>query len=309
MGSKGGEETQLTPLSHEPAEPTTEEVPGLTILAHADRSRVGERLALPALAAASDVLVARQEPVFRAPRSWESRPLGDRSISRRHLRFTPGDEPGGVNLELGDSRTRVAADGRPVERRRAFTAAEIERGLALQLGRRTVLLLHRLPLHVPKDTTGGFGLVGDSRAMVEIRREINRLADLDVAVLLRGATGTGKELVARALHRAGPRQQRPFVAVNMATLSPSLAAAELFGAVRGAYTGAGRARAGFFEAADGGTLFLDEIGETPSEVQPMLLRALEEREILPVGAVEPRRVDVRIIAATDTHLGEAAASG
>jgi two-component system nitrogen regulation response regulator GlnG len=128
-------------------------------------------------------------------------------------------------------------------------------------------------------------------------------------VLLRGETGTGKELVARALHDAGRRRQGPYVAVNMAALPPSLAAAELFGAARGAYTGADRAKTGFFRAAQGGTLFLDEVGDMPSEVQALLLRALESREIQPVGSVETVPIDVRIVAATDAALEAAITEG
>ncbi|HSG41277.1 MAG TPA: sigma 54-interacting transcriptional regulator, partial [Thermoanaerobaculia bacterium] len=112
-----------------------------------------------------------------------------------------------------------------------------------------------------------------------------------------------------ALHDAGSRRGRPYLAVNMAAVPPTLAAAELFGAARGAYTGADRKRDGYFQRADGGTLFLDEVGETPPEVQALLLRALETREIQPVGGDDLRRVDVRLIAATDAHLEDAVTAG
>jgi two-component system nitrogen regulation response regulator GlnG len=127
-------------------------------------------------------------------------------------------------------------------------------------------------------------------------------------VLLRGETGTGKELAARALHDAGPRRRRGFLAVNMGAVPPTLAAAELFGAARGAFTGADQKRIGYFTRADGGTLFLDEIGETPAEVQILLLRALDNREIQPVGGGDPQPVDVRLIAATDADLEGAMAA-
>src|SRR6185295_19168563 len=110
-----------------------------------------------------------------------------------------------------------------------------------------------------------------------------------------------KELVATAIHESGPRPKSPLVCVNMAALPPTLAAAELFGATRGAYT-SGRAQEGYFRAAAGGTLFLDEIGAAPPELQAMLLRALDTSEIYALGAQRPERVDVRIIAATDAHL-------
>jgi two-component system, NtrC family, nitrogen regulation response regulator GlnG len=128
-------------------------------------------------------------------------------------------------------------------------------------------------------------------------------------VLLCGETGTGKELVAHAIHAAGPRRAGPYVTLNLGAIPPALAAAELFGAARGAFTGADRRRAGHFERAASGTLFLDEIGEAPPEVQVLLLRALECGEIQPVGSEAPQRVDVRCVAATDADLDAAAARG
>jgi two-component system nitrogen regulation response regulator GlnG len=145
--------------------------------------------------------------------------------------------------------------------------------------------------------------------MEAVRQAIARVAPLGVPVLLRGETGTGKEIVARALHEHGPRSGRPFLAVNLGALPPTLAAAELFGAERGAYTGAVRDTPGYFVRTHGGTLFLDEIGEAPPEIQVMLLRALETQEVVPVGGQKPRCVDVRIISATDSNLEEALRAG
>jgi two-component system nitrogen regulation response regulator GlnG len=125
---------------------------------------------------------------------------------------------------------------------------------------------------------------------------------VNAPVLLRGESGTGKELVAHAIHEASPRRTGPYVAVNMAAIPPSLAAAELFGATRGAFTGADHDRPGYFSRAHRGTLFLDEIGETAPEVQALLLRVLEAGEVQAVGGLEPRRVDVRVLAATDADL-------
>jgi two-component system nitrogen regulation response regulator GlnG len=135
------------------------------------------------------------------------------------------------------------------------------------------------------------------------------VAPLSTPVLLRGETGTGKELVARALHEHGPRASKPFLSVNLAAVPPSLAAAELFGSRRGAYTGSVRDQRGYFALADGGTLYLDEVGEAPPEVQVMLLRALETGEIVPVGDPAPHKVDVRIVSATDTDLEMAIRQG
>src|SRR6185436_13729067 len=126
---------------------------------------------------------------------------------------------------------------------------------------------------------------------------------------LRGETGTGKELLARAIHQASSRRAAPYFALNMAAIPASLAAAELFGAAKGAFTGADRRRVGYFGRAQGGTLFLDEIGELPADLQPLLLRVLENGEIQPVGGEETLRVDVRILAATDANLESAIEEG
>ena len=211
-------------------------------------------------------------------------------------------------MRRGDSTMAVEVAGRPVQAEHLCSAADLERGAVLLLAERIVLLLHRIP-PVPARETERFGLIGDGAAMARLRADIRRVADLEVAVLLRGETGTGKELAARAIHRSSPRRSRPYLAVNMGAIPPTLAAAELFGAARGAFTGAGERRAGYFSQAHGGTLFLDEIGETPAEVQVLLLRALETGEVQPVGAESPRRVDVRVLAATDADLEAAIEAG
>lgn len=274
-------------------------VPGLTILWHPDPGRIGEKLPLSEIGSGRSLALSRLAPSFAAA-SGEPRPLSVVHISRRPIWLCPGAEPGSLRLERAESGTEMLVEGRRPADHYTFSAAEIESGLVLLLSRRVVLFLHLLDpstCHVD----GSFGLIGRSAAIFGLCRQIGAATDFALPVLLRGETGTGKELVARALHQAGPRRDRPFVAVNMAALPSTLAAAELFGAVRGAYTGSG-GRKGLFQAADGGTLFLDEIGEAPLEVQVLLLRALEEGRIRPVGSVESRKVDVRIVAATDTDL-------
>jgi DNA-binding NtrC family response regulator len=152
-------------------------------------------------------------------------------------------------------------------------------------------------------------LVGAAAPMVELRRTIDKVAGSGATVLITGDSGTGKELVARALHYAGDRAAAPFVPVNCGALVESLLESELFGHVRGAFTGADRDKRGLFVAAHGGTLFLDEIGELPLELQPKLLRALQDGEVKPVGGTEPVRVDVRVVAATNRDLREQIAAG
>ena len=148
------------------------------------------------------------------------------------------------------------------------------------------------------------GWVAESPVMREVVRQTLALADTNATVLIRGASGTGKELVARALHADGPRANGPFVAVNCAAFAESLLESELFGHEKGSFTGAVTRRAGAFELAEGGTLFLDEIGDAPPAVQVKLLRVLEDREIMRVGGQKSFRVDVRLVSATNRDLDE-----
>ena len=155
----------------------------------------------------------------------------------------------------------------------------------------------------------GDALVGDTPAMRQLFRAIGRLAQAPLTVLITGETGTGKELVARALHRESPRARKPFVALNTAAIPAELLESELFGHEAGAFTGAARRHTGRFEQADGGTLFLDEIGDMPAPLQTRLLRVLAEGEFFRVGGRELIRVDVRVIAATHQDLEALAREG
>lgn len=153
------------------------------------------------------------------------------------------------------------------------------------------------------------GLLTTAPEMHALFRRIERAARSDAPVLIRGATGTGKELVARALHDVSSRSPKPFRAVNCATFSPELLASELFGHIRGAFTGAVKDRPGLFQIADGGTVFLDEIAEMAVEVQARLLRVLQEQSFVPVGGSAPVQVDVRLISATHEALRERVDAG
>jgi DNA-binding NtrC family response regulator len=152
-------------------------------------------------------------------------------------------------------------------------------------------------------------IIGNSAAMTDIFRIVEKVADSDASVLITGESGTGKELVARSIHERSSRKNAPFITINCAAIPRDLLESELFGHVRGAFTGAVKDKPGKFLQADGGTLFLDEIGELPLELQPKLLRALQERVIEPVGGTVPLKLDVRILAATNLDLENALSSG
>src|SRR5919112_1121945 len=152
-------------------------------------------------------------------------------------------------------------------------------------------------------------IVGRSERMQVIFRLVDQVAPARSTVLITGESGTGKEVVAKAIHEQSPRSSKPFVTVNSSNIPSELLESELFGHTRGAFTGAVAAKKGLFEVADGGSIFLDEIGDIPPETQARLLRVLQEREFTPLGDTVPRRVDVRIIAATNVDLKEAVRQG
>ncbi|MFT3707218.1 MAG: sigma-54 dependent transcriptional regulator [Archangium sp.] len=173
-----------------------------------------------------------------------------------------------------------------------------------RLARRTTALENQL------EARHGFeALVGSSPKMLEVFKLIEAVAPTTATVLIHGESGTGKELVARAIHRRSPRSLQPFVTINCSAMTQTLLETELFGHVRGAFTGANTSRRGLFQAADGGTLFLDEVADMAASTQAALLRALQEGEVRPVGGTTPISVDVRVIAASHTELSELVSQG
>jgi len=230
--------------------------------------------------------------------------LSDERVSSRHLQLTPLPSGRFLATDLGSSNGTFFEGSR-------VQALEVSAGASFKLGR-TVLRVEPQPrrLELRPSQSRRFGeLVAESLAMREIFAVLELAAQGDATVLVTGETGTGKELVARALHDASPRRKAPFVAVDCGALPESLLDSELFGHVKGAFTGAHGDRKGAFLRADGGTLFLDELGRVSPAVQAKLLRVLEERRVKPVGADLEKPVDVRVVAATPTDLTASIAAG
>ncbi|MDC0712157.1 sigma 54-interacting transcriptional regulator [Stigmatella sp. ncwal1] len=274
-------------------------IPALTLVSHSMAHRVGERLLLEPLTLGREVALSRNLPDFQRPGSSLGLPLADPFLSRKPLVFSPAPEEG-LRLNPGEG-SKVSIGGMLLSGPWEFTREEVAAGIPLELAGRVVLLLHLADLSLT-ETADTLGMVGVGGGVQRVRRHIEQVADLNVPVLVRGETGSGKELIARAIHQRSKRRDKAFISVNLGAIPKELAAAELFGAHKGAYTGSTRDREGFFRAAHEGTLFLDEVGEAPPEVQVMLLRVLETGEIYPVGGHTPVATDVRLIAATDAQL-------
>jgi two-component system, NtrC family, nitrogen regulation response regulator GlnG len=283
-GKSPADDTTLRPRGRAIARPVIGT--WLTVLWHPSAGRIGEVALLPEK-------LSRLEPDFTTP-GGAGTPLGDPHVSRKPVVLATH----GARLRISaPAEAELLVDG--AAGGADLDEAALASGVVLELADRVALLVHRRTAPLGGEQ---HGLVGESEAIERLRAEIARIAELDAPVLVSGETGAGKERVARALHEASGRAEGPFVAVNMATLGVGTAASALFGHARGAFTGADRAHVGLFEQADGGTLFLDEIGDTAAEVQAMLLRVLETGEVTPLGGEGTRRVDVRLIAASDADL-------
>ena len=183
-----------------------------------------------------------------------------------------------------------------------FTPDEVSIVVKKAIERKSLLLENIYLRSELQEKYGFHNIVGKSKKMQEVYRTIVKVAPTDRTVMIYGQTGTGKELVARAIHYNSPRKDKPFVPVDCAVLSENLLESELFGHIRGSFTGAVTTKPGLFEVAEGGTVFLDEIGNISLSIQAKLLRVLQEREFTPVGGTTPKKVDIRIIAATNKDL-------
>jgi DNA-binding NtrC family response regulator len=266
-----------------------------TILRVADRP-VAIQVRGFALAVGDQTVHATQRSLLIGTHPSADLVLVDPMVSRLHARIDVEDSEY-VLRDLGSTNgTRVAG----TRIREAF----LDDGAVIDLGatRITFTLLDE-PFEIKLADSDEFeGLIGSSVEMRELFALCERIAPSDAAVIIHGETGTGKDLVARALHARSRRRDRPLVVFDCAAVPPSLIESELFGHEKGAFTGALAHRAGVFERADGGTVFLDELGELPIEQQPKLLRCLETGEVTRVGASKPIQVDVRVVAATNRDL-------
>lgn len=274
----------------------------LTILFHPDPERIGEHWEGALQQRRVTLELGRHQPEFRAA-GGGSRGLEDDHVSRQSLQLTYNHN--GLRVRRHAQACRCRFNGELLQDPDAdgiyLDVGQLAGGGVLQLAHTVVLWVHAGPPRGTAPAGVAQSLLGGSAAMVTLRQQIARAGATDFDVLVLGETGSGKEEVATALHRASPRAGRALVPVNMAAIPESLAASLLFGSARGAYTGAGAASRGYFRQAEGGTLFMDEIGAVPPEIQPQLLRALQQREVQVVGG-DLVAVDVRVIAATDSPL-------
>jgi DNA-binding NtrC family response regulator len=276
---------------------------------------IATRAASPGLDAGQNLVVS----VLTGARKGHKQPLGERcsigksaendlvlpddTVSRKHCELVR--EGASIRVRDLDSTNGVRVDGTRVK------DALLSPGAVLRVGEVELALrpAERRPEILPSERTSFGGALGESLAMRTIFGVLERIAPTDASVLLLGETGTGKDVLARALVAEGPRKSGPFVVVDCGAVSYSLIESELFGHERGAFTGAVAARQGAFELANGGTVFLDEIGELPLDVQPKLLRVLETKEFRRVGGNKALRTDARVIAATKRDLDREVKAG
>jgi transcriptional regulator with GAF, ATPase, and Fis domain len=250
----------------------------------------------------------RLRSVLAVPLRQKGRVIGTIYVDHRFRRGAFDEQAVELVRELADIAAVAIDNARLVEenQRRAAEIAELNRRLEAEVVEKEAELATvkaRLPAGERAGLRNAYeAIVGRSPAILDMLRTLDRVADTRLPVVIAGESGTGKELVARAVHDGGARRSAPFVAVNCSAVPEPLLESELFGHVRGAFTGADRDRRGLFEVADGGTLFLDEVADTGAGMQAKLLRVLQEGEIRRVGDDRTRKVDVRIVAASNRPL-------
>ncbi|MEQ8515732.1 MAG: sigma 54-interacting transcriptional regulator, partial [Chromatocurvus sp.] len=258
------------------------EVLVFTVAFHPCPELIGARAEYPVRRSGNAITLGRDAPDFRAAEGRVSRALLDVHVSRRAVRIKGGGLQWQISRLQGSS--RLCVDGRDTFADTSLDAVQLRAGVRLTLAHSVVLLLRLEPAAAIGHACASVdGMLGTSAYMVSLSQQVSRAAAIDSDVLLLGPTGTGKDLLARAIHARSRRAAAPMVAVNVAAIPAELSAASLFGSARGAFTGATDRRLGYFEQANGGTLFLDEIGDAPERLQPQLLRALEQREVQVVG--------------------------
>ena len=283
------------------AKPASEElVPMATIIYHPDINRIGEVATLASLKQNQACEVSRLSPDFSNLDTQRSNCIGDPYVSRKPITLALVN--GGIHFTKPPELTgNITVNGRLLVSELFIVGEEWKKGIVVSMSNRVVLFLHQSP-PIKANPALKHGLLGESNVIQKLRKAISRVADLHVPVLIRGETGTGKELIAQAIHQSSKRTDQSFVSINIAAIPDSLAISELFGSKKGAFTGATKDRAGYFQQAHNGTLFLDEIGDAHDQVQVALLRTLETGDVTPVGASSSINVDVRLITATDANL-------
>ena len=315
--------TTINPLSLQRRDKSTSgavQVPCIEILFHYDLSLVGAITHPQLFKESKSINLGRLEPDFftEGPSSSAGRSLEDPCISRQQVGVRYHKIMGGVfELRPTEAVTPVVyfkpetlnedgvltlAQGQPL-----VEPTLVEPGTRVAIGDRALLWL--TIREAPPSHISHMGMVGESPGMWKVRTLVETVARLERPALVHGETGTGKELVARAIHESGPRKDGPFIILNCGAIPEHLVESMLFGHRRGAFTGATDAREGVFKAADGGSLFLDEIGELSLQIQQKLLRVLQEGTFMPVGSSTEQRVNVRVIAATHRDLAALARSG
>lgn len=277
----------------------------LTIAFHPDTDRIGESVLLFVDQGVTQLHLGRGVPLFSGAQDVEqrnaARALNDRHISRKTLQLDySGDS---LVLSRDTDACRCQVGGVELENSLSVSAESLNAGISLFLANRILLVLRRVVREDAPRSSGDIScaLVGSGPYITALKNQIAAAAATDVDVLIRGETGTGKELVAKAIHENSSRAAVDMVTVNMSAIPVALAPSVLFGSAKGSFTGANASSTGYFEQADKGILFLDEIGDTPLEIQAQLLRALQQREIQPVGGAI-KSIDCRVVAATDAPI-------